>query len=156
MARRKYVVSSRDRGHRLVRWLLLIVAGLGGGLLLGEMAAENLHSVAARVGAPYSGLSANPEASRPAALSQDACLNCPDSYGAAARMRADRDARMDDAFRELGAVDAGASPFHESADEYRYGGRYPDPAPSASEAAMLADTPADDTSDLPFSGDTPP
>ena len=155
MAKRKHAVSSRDRGHRLLRWLLLVTAGLGSGWLLGEMAAENLNSVRAGADTSYSGLSANPDASAPVTLPQDACLDCPDSYGVAVRMRAVREQRMDDAFRELGAVDADGMPADEPAGEYHYGGRFADSDAPASETAMATDTLAYDAAN-PALRDTPP
>ena len=150
MARRKNAISSRDRGRRLLRWLLLVVAGLGSGMLLGETTTQNLRGVTTGNGASYSGLSANPDASRPVAIPQDTCLDCPDNYGVATRMRAARNTRMDDAFRELGAVDTAMSPVRETIDEYRYGGRFPDTDISASEAPMSTDTPAEGLTNPPL------
>ncbi|MGL3822575.1 hypothetical protein [Sphingopyxis sp. R3-92] len=156
MARRKNAISSRDRGQRLLWSLLLVVAGLGGGMLLGEMTTQNLRGVTAGDGASYSGLSANPDASRPVTMPQDTCLDCPYNYGVAAQMRAARNTRMNDAFRELGAVDAAASPVRETTDEYRYGGRFPDADLSASEVATSAEPPAEGVTNPPLSGDAPP
>lgn len=158
MARRKTAVSSRNRGHRLLRWLLLVTAGLGGGLLLGEMAAENLRVVIAGAGTSYSEFSANPDASMPVALSQSACLDCPDSYDVAARMHAARDTHMDDAFRELGAVDTNTPPSDEPGDAYHYGGRFSDsaPAPEAENTVAAADPADHDTVDRPLLDVPPP
>lgn len=155
MARRKNAISSRDRGQRLLWRLLLVVAGLGGGMLLGEITTQNLR-VTTGDGASYSGLSANPDASRPVTIPQDTCLDCPDNYGVAAQMRAARNTRMNDAFRELGAVDADTSPVRETTDEYRYGGRFPDADLSASEVATSAEPPAEGVTNPPLPGDAPP
>src|SRR3546814_16211556 len=63
------------------------------------------------------------------------CFVFPDSYGVAARLRAERESRMASAFRDLGAIEIDAplpdEPAPEPADDgYRYGGRFSDPAPS--------------------------
>lgn len=112
--------------------LLLALAGTLIGLLLGEMIAKPLAAVR---GAPdpasYAQYSANPDARLPQGATAAPCYGCPDSYGVAARLRAQRESRMDGAFRELGAVDLEAPLPVEPADEdYQYGGRFPDPAPS--------------------------
>src|SRR3546814_11865925 len=58
--------------------------------------------------------------------SSDVCSS--DLYGVAARLRAEREPRID-AFRELGAVEIDAPLPPEPADNtYQYGGRFPDPA----------------------------
>mgnify|MGYP003382052201 CR=1 FL=1 len=79
--------------------------------------------------AGYSHLSANPDAAAPAAGGAAPCLDCPDSYGVAARMRADRENRMSSEFRELGAVDIEPPASSQSYDGYAFGGRFPDPPP---------------------------
>src|SRR3546814_1664328 len=58
--------------------------------------------------------------------SSDVCSS--DLYGVAARLRAEREPRID-ASRELGAVEIDAPLPPEPADNtYQYGGRFPDPA----------------------------
>ncbi|QCB55215.1 hypothetical protein E5675_12740 [Sphingopyxis sp. PAMC25046] len=114
---------------------LLALAGTLAGLLLGEMIAEPL--AATRGGddpASYAQYSANPDARLPQGETAAPCFACPDSYGVAARLRAEREPRMESAFRELGAIDLDAplpdEPVPESSDDgYQYGGRFPDPAP---------------------------
>ncbi|HJS10657.1 hypothetical protein [Sphingopyxis sp.] len=141
--------ASRDGGARLIRWLALALAGVTGGVLLGEMA------VGARLGgggseaASYSRLSANPGALAPQGSGAAPCLDCADSYGVAMRLRAHRDDSMrDEAFRELGAVDADPPILADADDAYRYGGRFPDPEPAAAATGEnpLAGMPAGDRS----------
>ena len=119
-------------GRRLVLGLGLALAGAVAGMLLGELASGG------RIVSPdgeggsggYARLSANPHAlvADPLAASPS-CLDCADSYGAAARLRAQRDERADAAFRDPGGVEPDAS-LPEPADDYHYGGRFPDTAPS--------------------------
>ncbi|SBV33310.1 exported protein of unknown function [uncultured Sphingopyxis sp.] len=135
MPRKLSFATSRRGGERLVRLLLLTLAGVLAGVLLGEESAEPL--AAARGGGDpgsYARYSANPDARLPQGETAAPCFACPDSYGVAARLRAERESRMESAFRELGAVDTDAplppEPVPEPADDgYRYGGRFPDPAP---------------------------
>jgi hypothetical protein len=97
--------------------------------------------------ASYSRLSANPDAVAPQGGGAVPCLDCANSYGVAIRLRAHRDDRMiDDAFRELGAVDVDPPILADASDDYRYGGRFPDPAPGAArmDEGPIADTPAGD------------
>ena len=134
MARKLSFASSRRGGELLVRFLLLALAGALAGVLLGEESAEPL--AAARIGdypGSYAEYSANPEARVAQGETAAPCFACPDSYGVAARLRAERESRMASAFRELGAVDLDAplpdEPARKPADDgYRYGGRFPDPA----------------------------
>ena len=123
---------------------------------MGEMAAENLHHATAGAGASYSEFSANPDASAPVALPQDMCFDCPDSYGVAVRMRAAREPRMSDAFRELGAIDTDTRRTAEAADAYHYGGRFPDSDSKTPEAAMATDRLAHDAADRPLQDSPPP
>ncbi|HET6525759.1 hypothetical protein [Sphingopyxis sp.] len=136
MARKLSFAASR-RGELLVRFLLLALAGTLAGVLLGEESAEPLVAARARGGddpASYAQYSANPDARVPQGETAAPCFACPDSYGVAARLRAKREARMADAFRDLGAVDMDAplpdEPAPEPLDDgYQYGGRFPDPGP---------------------------
>ena len=135
VARKLSFAASRRGGELLVRLLLFALAGALAGVLLGEESAEPL--AVARVGdnpASYAQYSANPDARVPQGETAAPCFACPDSYGVAARLRAERESRMADAFRELGAVDFDAplpgEPAPEPNDDgYQYGGRFPDPAP---------------------------
>jgi len=113
----------------LVRLPLLALAGTLAGLLLGETIAKPLAAVRGGAGpASYAQYSANPDARVPEGATAAPCLGCPDSYGVAARLRAEREPRID-AFRELGAVEIDAPLPPEPADNtYQYGGRFPDPA----------------------------
>ena len=134
VARKLSFAASRRGGELLIRVLLLTLAGMLAGMLLGEESAEPLAT--ARGGddpSSYAQYSANPDARVPQGATAAPCFDCPDSYGVAARLRAEREARMAGAFRELGAVDLDAplpdEPARKPADDgYRYGGRFPDPA----------------------------
>ncbi len=129
MARKLSFAASRHSGVRLFRWSALALAGVTGGMLLGEMAAGT--RLGSRMGEPatYSHLSANPDAAGPPAGGAAPCLDCRDSYGVAARLRADRESRMSNEFRDLGTVALDPPAPGEADDGYRYGGRFPDPPP---------------------------
>ncbi len=133
VARKLSFAASRRGGELLVRLLLFALAGALAGVLLGEESAEPL--AAARVGdnpASYAQYSANPDARVPQGETAAPCFACPDSYGVAARLRAERESRMADAFRELVDFDAplpGEPAPEPNDDGYQYGGRFPDPAP---------------------------
>lgn len=132
--------------------------------MLGDMAASTRLSSGGDDPAHYSRLSANPDALVRQGESASACLGCADSYGAAMRLRAHQDrltnGRMSDEFRELGAVDVDppmAAKYAEPADDYRYGGRFPDLDPPArGGAAPTANvTAAAPDSDAPQIGEAP-
>lgn len=129
---------------RLLRWSMLALAGVGGGMMLGDMATGT--RLGSRVGEPasYSHLSANPDALVPQGEDATPCTHCADSYGVAVRMRAHRDDRMGDEFRALGSVDADPPQRIEADDDYHYGGRFPDPEPRAITADNDATTSASD------------
>jgi len=149
MARKLSFAASRNAGVWLFRLTVLALAGVTGGAMLGEMAVGTRLSGGADEPASYSHLSANPDALAPQGSGAAPCLNCADSYGVAIRLRARRDEMMsDDAFRELGAVDVDPPVPTDAVDDYRYGGRFPDPEPAAAATAVdpLADMPADDAS----------
>ncbi|MBW8296875.1 hypothetical protein [Sphingopyxis sp.] len=129
MARKLSFAASRHSGVRLFRWSALALAGVTSGMLLGEMAAGQRLGGGTGEPATYSHLSANPDAAAPPAGGAAPCLDCRDSYGVAARLRADRESRMSDEFRELGAVDVDPPESGELDDGYRYGGRFPDQPP---------------------------
>lgn len=124
-------------------------------MMLGEMVAGPIleKRVAATGSASFSHLSANPDAQMAQGTGAAPCLDCPDSYGVAARLRSDRDQRMSDEFRELGAVDDYVDPPMptDPDDGYRYGGRFPDPAPrdakTSAPDAQLATTAENSSAD---------
>lgn len=127
MARKLSFAASRHRDVRLFRWSALALAGVVAGMLLGEMAAGTRLRSGDGEPASYSHLSANPDA----LVAQGdggivPCPGCADSYGVAVRLRANRNGRMSDEFRELGAVDVDPPKFADAGDDYRYGGRFPD------------------------------
>lgn len=129
MARKLSFAASRHRGVRLFRWSALALAGVAGGMLLGEMTVGTRSGSGIGEPATYSHLSANPDAAAPPVGGAAPCLDCRDSYGVAARLRADRESRMSDEFRELGAVDVNPPGPGEPDEGYCYGGRFPDPPP---------------------------
>lgn len=151
MARKLSFAVSRRTGARLFRWSALALAGVTGGALLGEMAAGTRLGRETGEPASYSHLSANPDALAPQGSGAAPCLDCADGYGVAMRLRAHRDEMInDDAFRELGAVDVDPPILADASDDYRYGGRFPDPEPAA--AAPGEDPPAD----VPTGNASPP
>ncbi|MGV7121142.1 hypothetical protein [Sphingopyxis sp. 550A] len=130
MRRKSRPSPSRGRAGRRLVWALgLSVAGFAGGALLGLAVVDKGLDHAAGGDASFAGLSANPDALVTGQTDAPPCPDCADSYGVAARLNARRDHRMSDAFRELGQVDGDIMPSPEPADNYRYGGRLPDPAP---------------------------
>jgi hypothetical protein len=151
MARKLSFAASRGTSARLFRWSALLLAGVTGGAFLGEMAAGTRLGRETGEPASYSHLSANPDALAPQGSGAVPCLDCADSYGVAMRLRAHRDEMMsDDAFRELGAVDVDPPILADAADDYRYGGRFPDPEPAA------ATTGGDPRADMPTGDASPP
>lgn len=127
MTRKLSFAASRHNGVRLFRWSALALAGVTGGMLLGEMAIGTRWRGAMDEPATYSRLSANPDAAAPPVSGAAPCLDCRDSYGVAARLCASRESRMSNEFRELGAVDLDPPAPDAPDDGYRYGGRFPDP-----------------------------
>lgn len=127
MTRKLSFAASRHNGVRLFRWSALALAGVTGGMLLGEMAIGTRWRSAMDEPATYSRLSANPDAAAPPVSGAAPCLDCRDSYGVATRLRASRESRMSNEFRQLGAVDLDPSAPGALDDGYRYGGRFPDP-----------------------------
>lgn len=151
MARKLSVAEHRRAGIRLFFWAALALAGIAGGVLLGEMAVGTRLGDGARDSASYSRLSANPDALVPGGdAPSPACPGCADSYGVAARLRAERDDRMSDEFRALGAVDAEHMLAPEPTDDgYRYGGRFPDPPDADADITHDEAAPADAESGIP-------
>lgn len=137
MAQRKSWVAIRDaRLARPVRWLALALAGAVAGVILGELVAGSRFDTddgAMREAGGYAGLSANPDAAVADARAAPTCVNCADSYGAAARLRARRAERAEailPGLPETAPVDPDAvlaEPAPEPADGYRYGGGLPEP-----------------------------
>lgn len=143
----------------MLRWLLLALAGVVGGMMLGEMTASTRLGGATDEPGTYAHFSANPDALVPQGEIAPDCIGCADSYGAAMRLRAHRDDRMGDEFRELGAVEVDPPTPTEPADDYRYGGRFPDPEPPARRAAVTPAVaiavPAALDSSVPSADETP-
>lgn len=135
MARQRHSPASRDGGAaRLIRWPLLLLAGIGGGLLLGEFAAGGRTAAYSSDAGSFSRLSANPDAMVADGIATEGdgaapCFDCPHGQGIGIPVRRSRDDRMDAEFRELGAVDIGPPAPADPDDGYRYGGRFPDPEP---------------------------
>lgn len=134
---------------RLFRWSVLAAAGVTAGAILGEMVAGTRLGGEAGEQASYSDLSGNPDAL--VAQGEGGILPCPDcadSYGVALRRGADHDVRMSDEFRELGAIDIDPPILADADDDYRYGGRFPDPESSEvlTNADALAMRSADEAS----------
>lgn len=124
--------------RRAERWLLcgllLLLAGAIFGTLLGNIVTgSRLNSVSADPQS-FSQMSANPNAAATPEGSGDLCQGCPNSYGVAARLRADQANRTNDAFRARGAVNPDA-PASRVDDDYQYGGRFPEiPRPTSAPA----------------------
>lgn len=129
-----------------------MLAGVAGGIALGEMAADTRAGSSSGEPATYSHLSANPDALMPQGDRAAPCLDCADSYGIAVRLRAHRGDGMGDEFREPGTVDVDAPSKADPDDDYRYGGRFPDPPP-----ALVADenSAPGTTADAPAPAETP-
>lgn len=147
MARKRDRAASRDAGFtRLLLSLALGAAGIAGGILLGGLAVGSGLRGQSEREASYAALSANPNAATADGIAAPDCLDCPGSYGAAARLRAIHEVRSDDSFRKLGEVETDYPPIHEPADDYVYGGRFPDAAPEiASEQVPAVVAPGDKT-----------
>lgn len=116
---------------RLFRWSAMGLIGVVGGIILGDMTVGPRLGGSAVEPASYSHLSANPDGLAPHDNGAVPCPGCADSYGVAMRLRAHRDDRMNDEFRELGAVNTDPPMLADAGDDYRYGGRFPDPVPVA-------------------------
>lgn len=157
MVRKLSFAASRHGPAAVVfRWLMLVLIGMVGGMLLGELAVGNRTLGLSDEIVSYSRLSANPDALVPQGEGVAPCPGCADSYGVTVRMRAHRDDRMSNEFRELGAVDVDPPPALDPADDYRFGGRFPDPEPAIEPRTRSAETGAQDIADPPPVGDTPP
>lgn len=164
MARkRRHPTASRQAGlHRLLWWLALGGAGIGGGVFLGSMVVgTGLRDIFDR-DTSYARLSANPNALASDTIEQSPCHDCADSYGAAARLRAIPDERGDDdGFRQMDAIEIEYPRPDEPSDDYRYGGQFPDIEPPAetvepaSDIAVEAPEPPAAANDPP-PPDTPP
>lgn len=136
----KRLTATRGAGlARLARWMLLALLGAMIGLILGDIAAGKRLGRTQGWNGSYAELSANPDAATANALPALSCSNCADSYGVAVRLRAERAERENDAYRKLGAVDLDW-PVPMPEDEYRYGGRFPDPEAAAAPVARTTAT----------------
>lgn len=128
--------TTRKVESALFRGVLLVGVGVLCGALLGNMAAgKRLSRDTADIPMSYTALSANPDAAATPLIEPAPCRACPDSYGVAARLRADREQRADSAFRALGAVEPAIDDAH-AEENYRYGGSFPILAPRSSASAI--------------------
>ncbi|MBL8651332.1 MAG: hypothetical protein JNL35_13140 [Sphingopyxis sp.] len=130
-------MTGRGTPRTILTWLGFALIGAAVGLFFGHLVLGEQGARGDRL-ASYADLTGNPHAPGPPPAALEPCYDCAGSYGRGIRHDASDDGRMDDAFRELGAVeiDYGAEP---SAD-YRYGGRFDDPA-AAREIAMQSPVP---------------
>lgn len=116
-------------------------AGIGaiGGLLLGNFVVGHEVVAGSETGS-YAEVTGNPEALGVSSSFGEPCYDCGPGYGAEMPRMAANDVRMNDAFRELGAVeiDYSSSPT----EDYAYGGRFDDPA-AARSIVMQAPVPLD-------------
>lgn len=130
MRRKPKAFASRDRVlRRLTLVLILGLMGAAGGALIGLVVLDEQPRSGGTAAGSFADLSANPDALATDEISAEPCPGCTDSYAVAARLRAAREQAMEEPFRELGAVDIEALGESEAGgnDEYRYGGRLPDP-----------------------------
>src|SRR3990167_1635048 len=125
MAKKLSVPANRRERAPLLRWSLLALVGVTGGILLGEIAAGSRPHGGPGDSASFSRLSANPDALVEESDETDPCLDCADSYGVAMRLRANSDDRMSDEFRALGEIKTDEPTPADPQDDYRYGGRFP-------------------------------
>ncbi|MBL0767346.1 hypothetical protein JI743_00830 [Sphingopyxis sp. DHUNG17] len=138
MAKRSDSAASRNSGlTKAVRWMLLASVGMIGGLVLGDFSVGGRLVPDTVVSGSFAELSANPDALTPDSLSAPPCIDCANSYAAAARLRARRAERMSHAFRDLGSVEID-QPVPEPDDDYRYGGRFPDPSRAVEDRVLPA------------------
>lgn len=132
---------------------MLCAAGVTAGWLLGEIAVDGqLHLAPDTSTASFADFSANPDALAPQGDGAAPCTDCAPGYAAAARMRAARAERMDNALRELGEVDPDImQPPAEPADDYSFGGRFRD---NGERDLRQPEVPANDTEPGPTNPDT--
>lgn len=95
-----------------------------GGLLLGNFVVGHEVAAGSEFGS-YAEATGNPDALGVSSSFGEPCYDCGRGYGAAMPQMAANDARMDHAFRELGAVQID---YTSGNDDYAYGGRFDDPA----------------------------
>lgn len=152
MARKPKPFASRDIAVRRVALaLMLCLAGAGAGALLGNMTVGTGLGRDAGDAPSFAHLSANPDALATGdAAAAPPCPGCADSYGVGARMRtAAREVRMDNSFRELGAVEIETALPAEPRDDYLYGGRFPDPPAQSREPVEIIVEPSVEESETP-------
>lgn len=131
MARKRKPFASRGAAQRAGLIAALVAVGLAAGGALGVLAVGRGLRGEAIAPPSFAGLSSNPDAlTADKGVSTPPCHSCADSYGVEARLRAARERRSSDAFRELGTVDIDDAPADQPHDDYRYGGRFPDTAPT--------------------------
>lgn len=132
MARERKPAASRGTARRAALIAALIAVGLAAGGALGMLAVGGGLRGDAADPPSFAGLSSNPDALvADDGVSAVPCPGCADSYGVGARLRAAREQRASEAFRQLGTVDVEDRTADEPEDGYRYGGRFPDTAPTA-------------------------
>lgn len=115
-----------DLARKTLPWLVFLTIGSVVGVWLGYIIVSDFRPLVSARTAPYAELSGNPDAlsidSHPVAP----CENCADSYGSA-RYATEQHAPSDDnVYRDLGRVVIDYSQSEAPADDYRYGGRFPD------------------------------
>jgi len=116
-------------------------AGFGaiGGLLLGNFVVGQDVRAGSEYGS-YAEVTGNPDALGVSSSFGEPCYDCGPGYGAVMPRMAANEARMDHAFRELGAVEIDYS--SPPTDDYAYGGRFDDPA-AARTIVMQAPVPVE-------------
>lgn len=147
MTRKRDWTASRDAGFtRLLMALTLAGSGVAGGILLGGLTIGSGLRSDPGAGTSFAALSANSNALVPDSIAAPDCIDCPGSYGAAARLRAIHEVRSDESFRKLGAVEIEYPPIDEPAADYVYGGRFPDEdLTPASEQGPVLVSPGDES-----------
>lgn len=138
MKKLSYQTTRKIEGT-LLRATLLVGIGVLAGALLGNMAAGKRLASPAESSASFTALSANPDAAAAPTTDDEPCHGCPDSYGVAARLRAERERRADEAFRAPDAMEPDVD-APDAEGDYRYGGGFPDlPSRASALAAEGAD-----------------
>lgn len=118
-------MSGKRVPPKSLMWIGFALLGAVGGVLLGHYV---VGEDGTRRNGPtsYADRTGNPNAPGTPPVPIESCYDCSGGYGRGIRHNPRREARMDDAFRELGAVESDPGP--EPTEDYRYGGRFDDPA----------------------------
>ena len=124
---------------RIARWFGVIAIGIVGGMIAGHLTIGHRYEQDGSGFRSFAGRSGNPDAVGADVRPVEPCYGCADSYGVASRLRAEREERMDPAFRELGAVEIDDAPSEQ--DDYSYGGRFEEPAAEAVVVSRPAQVP---------------